>query len=121
LESRSEPFLDEKNLGIPFRTIFGREEPRNSVPNHFRKKNKRTLEFRSESFLEEKNLGKRQLLLAASLNFNILWNSVPFRFDLSYKMDSSEILGITQNQHFIPRNDKNRSESIPRKFFGTKF
>jgi hypothetical protein len=25
-EFRSKPFLDEKNLGIPFRTIFGREK-----------------------------------------------------------------------------------------------
>jgi hypothetical protein len=39
----------------------------------------------------------------------------------SYGMDSSEILGITWNEHFIPRNNENRSESIPRNFFGTKF
>jgi hypothetical protein len=36
-EFRSEPFLDEKNHGIQFRTIFGREKPRNSIPNHFQK------------------------------------------------------------------------------------
>jgi hypothetical protein len=28
----------KKTLGIPFRTIFGREKPWNSVPNHFRKR-----------------------------------------------------------------------------------
>jgi hypothetical protein len=64
-ELRSEPFLDEKNLRIPFWIIFGREK---------------SSEFRSESFSEEKKLGnfvpnhfwkrkklrKRQLLLAAS-------------------------------------------------------
>jgi hypothetical protein len=38
LEFHAEPFLDEKNLGIPL-TIFGREK---------------TLEFRSKSFSEEK-------------------------------------------------------------------
>jgi hypothetical protein len=36
-------------------------------------------------------------------------------------MDSSEILRITRNEHFILRNDKNHSESIPQNFFGTKF
>ncbi len=63
-EFRFEPFLDEKNLGIPFRTIFRKEK---------------SSEFRSESFPEEKKLGKRQLLLAASLNFIISRNSVPFQ------------------------------------------
>jgi hypothetical protein len=32
-------------------------------------------------------------------------------------MDSSEILGITRNKHFIPRNNENRSESIQGNFF----
>ncbi len=105
-EFRSEPFLDVKNLGIPFRIIFGTEK---------------TSEFRSKSFSEEKNLGKGRLLLAVSLNFNISQNSVPFRFVPSYGMDSSEILGITRNEHFVLRNNENRSESIPRNFFGTKF
>jgi hypothetical protein len=39
------PFLDEKNLGIPFRTIFGREK---------------TSEFRSESFSEDKKIKNLQ-------------------------------------------------------------
>jgi hypothetical protein len=34
-EFRSEPFSDEKKLGIPFRTIFGRENTWKSVSNHF--------------------------------------------------------------------------------------
>ncbi len=73
--------LKRKTLGIPFRTILGREKP---------------LEFRSEPFSEEKNLGipirvifgrektwgKRLLMLAASLNFIISRNSVPFRSEL---------------------------------------
>ncbi len=67
-------------------------------------------------FWKRKNLGKRQFLLAASLNFIISRNSVQFCFVLSYGMDSSEILGITWNEHFIPRNNKNRSKSIPRNF-----
>jgi hypothetical protein len=31
-------YRKRKTLGIPFRTIFGWEKPRNSVPNHFRKR-----------------------------------------------------------------------------------
>jgi hypothetical protein len=31
----SEPFSEEKKLGIPFRSIFGRENTCKSVPNHF--------------------------------------------------------------------------------------
>jgi hypothetical protein len=112
--------LKRKTLGIPFRTILGREKP---------------LEFRSKPFSKEKNLGisirvifrrdktweKRRLMLAASLNFIISRNSVPFHFVLSYGIGSSEILGITRNEHFIPWNNKNCSESILLNFFGTKF
>jgi hypothetical protein len=112
------PFLDEKNS--EFRSDFGRvktsefcpesfsEENKlpNSVPNHFRKR---------------KNWGKRLLLLAASLLFIISQNFVPIHFVPSYGMDSYEMLGIKWNRHFIPRNSENRSESIPRNFFGTKF
>ncbi len=28
---------------------------------------------------------------------------------------------MPRNEHFLPRNNGNRSESIPRNFFGTKF
>jgi hypothetical protein len=42
--------------------------------------------------------------------------SIPFRFVPSYEMDSSEILKITWNEHFILWNNENRSESIPRIF-----
>ncbi len=50
-EFYSEPFSKEKKLGIPFRTIFGRENTWKSVPNHF---------------CEQKTLKKRWLLLAVS-------------------------------------------------------
>jgi hypothetical protein len=64
-ELRFKPFLDDKNLGIPFRTIlgrekssefrsepvFGKENSRKSVPNHF---------------WEQKTLKQRRLLLTAS-------------------------------------------------------
>jgi hypothetical protein len=36
-------------------------------------------------------------------------------------MGSSAELGMPRNEHFLPRNNGNRSESIPRNFFGTKF
>jgi hypothetical protein len=47
----SEPFSEEKKLGIPFRTIFRRENTWKSIANHF---------------WEQKILKKRWLLLAVS-------------------------------------------------------
>jgi hypothetical protein len=104
LEFCSEPFLDEKNLGILFRTIFGREKTselcsesfseekklRNSVPNHFPKR---------------KKLPKKTTFVSCFLKLHCF---AEFRFVPSYGMDSSEILRITQNEHFIPRNYENR-------------
>jgi hypothetical protein len=39
----------------------------------------------------------------------------------SFGIDSTVDLGMPRNEHFLPRNNGNRSESIPRIFFGTKF
>ncbi len=36
-------------------------------------------------------------------------------------MGSSAELGLPRNECFLPRNNGNRSESIPQNFFGTKF
>jgi hypothetical protein len=56
-EFHSEPFLEEKKLGIPFQTIFGREnKPQNSIQNRFRKE--KTSEFRSEPILGTENTRK---------------------------------------------------------------
>jgi hypothetical protein len=44
-----------------------------------------------------------------------------FRSVLSFGIDSSVILGMPRNEHFLPRNTGNCVESIPRNFFGTKF
>jgi hypothetical protein len=52
LEFRSEPFSDEKILGILLWSIFGREKPRNSVPNYFWMRKTPDLHFKP--FLEEK-------------------------------------------------------------------
>jgi hypothetical protein len=104
LEFRSELFLDEKNLGIPFQTIFGREktselrsEPfseekklRNSVPNHFRKR---------------KKFPKNTTFVSCFVKLHCF---AEFRFVPSCRVDSSEILRITRNEHFIPRNNENR-------------
>ncbi len=45
-------------------------------------------------------------------NFIFSRNSVPFR---SVPSSSAE-LGMPRNGHFLPRNNGNRSESIPRNF-----
>ncbi len=46
-------FAEEKNRGIPFRTIFRWENPWNFAPIHFRKR--KTSEFHSKLLLDEKN------------------------------------------------------------------
>jgi hypothetical protein len=39
----------------------------------------------------------------------------------SFGTGSSAEVGMPRNEHFLPRNNGSRSESIPRNFFGTKF
>jgi hypothetical protein len=141
LEFRSELFLGRQK---PVLNHFLEEKyPWNSFPNHFwiRKtsefcsklfsEEKKPLEFRSESFSEEKilqnsvrihfrkrkNLGKTTFV-SCFVKPNYF---VGFRFVPSYGMDSSDILGITPNEHFIPRKNENRSESIPRIFSERNF
>ena len=48
-------------------------------------------------------------------------NSIPFRSVPSFGIGSSVEFGRPRNECFLPRNNGNRSESIPRNFFGTKF
>ncbi len=43
-----------------------------------------------------------------------------FRSVPSFGIDSSVNLGTPRNDHFLPRNNRNHSEYIPRNFFGTK-
>ncbi len=49
-----------------------------------------------------------------------LRNSVPFHSVLNFGIGSSAEIGMPRNEHFLPRNNGNRSECIPRNFFGTK-
>jgi hypothetical protein len=49
-------------------------------------------------------------------NFFMSFPSVP-----SFGIDSSVNLGMPRNEHFLPRNSENLSESFPRNFFGIKF
>ncbi len=46
---------------------------------------------------------------------------ISFRSVPSFGIDSSVNLGMPRNEHFLPRNNGDRSLSIPRNFFGTKF
>ncbi len=43
-------------------------------------------------------------------------NSVPFHSVSSFGIGSSAELGMPRNEHFLPRNNGNRSEPIPRNF-----
>jgi hypothetical protein len=58
------------------------------------------------------------LLLFRKTNFfrGISFRSVP-NFGIGYSAE----LGMPRNEGFLPRNNGNRSESIPRNFFGTKY
>ncbi len=133
-EFSSKPFLGrEKPSECRSKPFLGRENPRNFVPNHFSvEKNPRnsvpnqfwmrkTLEFCSELFSEEKNLGipfwiifgreKKNLektIFVSCFVKLLLFRGIPFCLVLGYRMDSSEILGITRNEHFIQQNNGNR-------------
>ncbi len=119
-----------KTLGILFHIMFGwktsefrskpfseEKKPQNFVRNHFRKWKNFGIPFRI-IFGREKTLKKNDFCF---VKLHYFTESVQFRIVLSYGMDSSEILGMIRNEHFIPQNNKNGSESIPRNFFWTKF
>ncbi len=54
--------------------------------------------------------------LFCKTNFFAEFRSVP-----SFGIGSSAELGMPRNEHFLPRNNGNRSEFIQRNFFGMKF
>jgi hypothetical protein len=60
--------------------------------------------------------GHRGRASSAKLHFFAEFRSVP-----SFGTGSSAELGMPRNGHFLPRNNGNHFESIPRNFFGTKF
>jgi hypothetical protein len=84
-------------LGIPFRGKKIGANIRNSVPKHVSDKNMRSILFGGARFFVK---------------------LMPFSSVPSLGIDSSVYLGIPRNEHFLPRNNGNHSESIPRNFFG---
>ncbi len=84
----------EKKCRIGIRHI------RNSVPKHVSDKNMRSILFGGAGFFVK---------------------LMPFSSVPSLEIYSSVNLGMPRNEHFLPRNNGNHSESIPRNFFGTKF
>ncbi len=58
---------------------------------------------------------------AVSKNLFFPRNSIPFRSVPNFGIGYSAELGMPRNEGFLPRNNGNRSESIPRNFFGTKY
>ena len=52
---------------------------------------------------------------------NEFFPGIPFRSVPSFGIGSSAEVGMPRNECFLSRNNGNRSESIPRNFFGTKF
>ncbi len=53
---------------------------------------------------------------ASSVKFHFFADSVPFCSVPSFGIGSSAELGMPRNEHFLPQNNGNRSESIPRNF-----
>jgi hypothetical protein len=110
-------------LGIPFLTI---PRKRTQLGNPFRAtKNRNKLSkcpsepFRGrETNLEQVGFGRACAPCAARTR---RFGLIPFRSVPSFGIGSSAELGMPRNECFLPRNNGNRSESIPRNFFGTKF
>ncbi len=61
------------------------------------------------------------LVCSVKLHFFAEFRSVTFRSVPSFRIGSSAELWIARDEHFLQRNNGNRSESIPRNFFGMKF
>jgi hypothetical protein len=76
---------------------------RNSVPKHVLEENMLSILFAGARFF-------------VKLIFFMKFPSVP-----SFGIDSSVNLGMPRNEHFLLRNNRSCSESIPRNFFGRKF
>jgi hypothetical protein len=79
-------------------------------------------------FMSPKSRKRRHLTIHYVELFWLFSNSyffrgIPFRSVLvtSFGIGSSAEIGMARNEHFLPRNNRNHSESIPRNFFGTKF
>jgi hypothetical protein len=87
LEFHSEPFPGREKLS-EFRSepFLDEKKLRNSIPNNFR---------------QEKKIGKKTTFVSCFVKLQYF---AEFRFVPCYGMDSSEVLGITWNEHFIPRN-----------------
>jgi len=73
----------------------------------------------SEFRFADKN--RPSILFAGAGFFVKLIFFMPFSSVPSLGIDSSVNLGMPRNEHFLPRNNGNRSECIPRNFFGKKF
>jgi hypothetical protein len=75
-------------------------------------------------FMSPKNRKKR---LLTNHYVELLWLfcktyfSAEFRSVPIFGIGSSAEIGMPRNEQFLPRNNGNHSESIPRNFFGTKF
>ncbi len=120
----------KKMLGILYRGTKIEANSRNSVLNHsveekttrnsvpWNKNRSKLLEFRSEACLGRKHAVNSVWWsrIFCKTNFFMSFPSV-----LSFGIDSSINLGMPRNEHFLPQNNVNHSESIPLNFFGTKF
>jgi hypothetical protein len=97
-----------KQLEILFRGAKKESNSRNSVPNHSAEIKLLRVECRGRL--------SDQICCASflKLHFFAEFHSVPFR-----ALESE--LGMPRNEHFLPRNNGNRSESVLQNFFETKF
>ncbi len=115
-------------LGIPFCTTKTEIYSRNGVPNHSveeKPTQNKTRQPNISIIVSEKTTFGVQTnhfvkLFAGVCKTNFLCG-IPFHFVPSFGIDSSVELGMPQNECLLPRNTGNRSESIPRNFFGKKF
>jgi hypothetical protein len=121
---------EQKTFGIPFQTIMWKIEihgilcsgtkieanSRNSFSNHSwkRKMLENSVPIQSA---EEKTTWNSIPWNKNRSKLSEFFCVFPFHFIPIFGIDSSVVLGMPRNEQFLPRNNKNGSKSIPRKFF----
>jgi hypothetical protein len=104
-------------LGILYHRTKIEANSRNSVLNHSAEQKTLGIQFRTVP----KRTKMLSILFAGAGFFVKLIFFMPFSSVPSLGIDSPVNLGMPRNELFLPRNNGNHSESIPRKFFGMKF
>jgi hypothetical protein len=123
---------EQKILGISFLTVPQRRKMLGILYHGTKLCSSKCSEFCSEPFRGRDNKSEFRseacLGLKHAVNY-VCWSRLfcktnffmPFPSVPNFGIDTSVNFGMPRNEHFLPRNNRSYSESIPRNFFGTKF